>query len=474
MMPRSTPGSPDPDLSSEFDDERPDAPAAHSTARTRSRSFPLRLAIAAALVAALVGGALAWRAHHRRGVVAQALSRAELLLRSDTAEGYRSADALLEPLSALDPVQPAALRGFALAMLALDYRDEEAARRAEALLVEPGRAADAPRWVHLAYGALALARGEAGTAMSYAARASDGAWPAVLQARVALLAGQPEAARETLDRAVAGDPGAAALQALRGDALRRSGHAAEAREAYAAALTASPLHPRAAFGLAKLALAGANVAPEAREALRRLAEDDATPSNERARAALHLAALEARAGRRTEAAAAIARAPVDADAREWLERAVHDAARTGGLHVAGSAPPALRSASDDEPPTTAPRPPPSSSISPTFRIPEPEPRPAPPAAPAAKKPVAKAAPPVAAKPPPARKPTASKPPAKKPAAAAKPTARKPTAQTKPAPAKPAVAKSPAPPAAKPAAARPSDPAPSDGLSALERAMSKVR
>ena len=63
-------------------------------------------------------------------------------------------------------------------------------------------------------------------------------------------------AAEFASEAVAADPGLPAALALQGDALRRSGKAEAARLAYLAALQISPNHPRAAFGLAKLALSG--------------------------------------------------------------------------------------------------------------------------------------------------------------------------------------------------------------------------
>jgi tetratricopeptide (TPR) repeat protein len=359
----------------EFDDERPVGPSSRVPPR-RPRPRQLQLAAIAVLVVVLVGGALAWRAHHRRKVVAEGLARAEALLRKDTSASYHEAARLLEPLVELDPIGAGAARGFALAMLALDYRDGDAARRAEELLVAPGRASEVPSFADLGYGALALSRREAGTAMSYAARDGGSAWSAVLHARVALLAGKLEAARDPLDRAAAADPRFPAIQALRGDVLRRTGHAAQAREAYAAALASSPLHARATYGVAKLALAGSAPPDEAREALRRLLDDGGTPSVERARAALHLASIEARAGRLAESASALDRASVGIAARGWLDRAVAETAQSGYRVPAGT-PAVLESASDDDPFVVPPKPPPPTAISPTFRLPEPAPKAAP-------------------------------------------------------------------------------------------------
>jgi hypothetical protein len=265
---------------------------------------------------------------------------------------------------------------------------------------------------------------------------------------------------------------------------------AEAREAYAAALVASPLHPRAAFGLAKLALTEGSVGTDAREALRRIIDDSSTPVNERARAAYHLAVLEARAGRRAEAAAAVARAPLDdAEARSWLERAVADQARSRGYHVPASTPVALQSASDDDPSVAPSRPTPSDAVSPTFRMPDPAPPPAParhgsPAGHPPRPPENRAAPKATTKPAPAkaapRPPASPKKVASKKVVATKAPAGKPAAKravaTKPA-SKTTLAKKDSAAARRPtSASKPAPPStqpPPEG-SALERAMSKVR
>lgn len=329
----------------------------------------------AVVVVALAGAALAFRAHHRKQVVAQGLARAEELLAVDTSAGYTDAARLLEPLTVLDPVKAGAARAFALAMLAADYRDRDASARAEALLVEVEAEDTPPAWADLANTMLSVSRGEAGSALASANRAGESPWARVVQARVAMLAAKPELAREPLDAAVQQRPRFPPALALRGDVLRRTGHAAQAAESYRAALDASPLHPRASYGLAKLALAGAVAPDEARLAVGRLLEDvTGTPAVERARAAYHLASIEARAGDRTAASAAMDRAGVSGAARSWLERAVEAHASSRGYRVQDGAPPELRSASDDDPYVAPPRPPPSSAISPTFRLPEPAPR----------------------------------------------------------------------------------------------------
>jgi tetratricopeptide (TPR) repeat protein len=181
-----------------------------------------------------------------------------------------------------------------------------------------------------------------------------------LQARTSLLAGNLGAAAEPLARAVEEDPTFPAALALRGDVQRRSGMAADARKAYQDALAASPLHPRAAYGLAKLALAGQAEAAQARESLTRILDDrEGTPPNERARAALFLAALQARAGDRPGAAAALDRAGLDPGARGWMERAVAELELARGTYrVVGGAPTGLLSASDDDPYVPPPQPPP--------------------------------------------------------------------------------------------------------------------
>jgi hypothetical protein len=326
----------------------------------RSRSLALKLALGAAVVLAVAGGLLAYRAHHRRTVIATALSQADALLRLDTAAGYRQAADLLEPIAQLDALQGGSVRAFALAMTFADYRRPEAEREAEDLLVAPGRAEVVPSYAQLAGAALALGRREIGTATSALARAGDGPWPLALQARTALLAGNVEAALQPAASAAAEGAFPPGL-ALHGDTLRRLRRdAPAARAAYEAALAASPGQARSAYGLAKLALAGHAPAEEAESALRRLMEDrEGTPSNERGRAAVHYAALRLRAGDRAGALATLDALGLDAPARAWAERAAIVASEQRGPYRAvQGAPASLQSASDDDPPELSPNPPP--------------------------------------------------------------------------------------------------------------------
>jgi len=324
------------------------------------RSGALKLAVVVAVILAIGAGLLAYRAHHRRKVLGEGLARADVLLRLDTAAGYREAASLLEPLAQLDPSEAASVRAFALAMLFADYRGSDLEPEAEGLLVGPGRADVVPAYANLASAALAIGRREAGSATTAVARAGDGAWARALQARVALLAGNVPAALEPAAAAAsegAFPPGLA----LHGDVLRRlHKDPAAARAAYEAALAASPLQPRAVYGLAKLALGGQAPPDRAIVALERLLEDrDRTPDVERARAALHLAALRIRAGDRPGATSALDGAGLDAPARAWASRAAQVAADARGPYraVAG-APPALQSASDEDPGALSPEPPP--------------------------------------------------------------------------------------------------------------------
>jgi hypothetical protein len=324
------------------------------------RSLALKL-VAVAGVALVAGGALlAYRAHHRRKVVEAGLAQADALLRLDTAAGYRQAATLLEPIAQLDSMNGASVRAFALAMLLADYRQADAEGEIENLLVTPMRAENVPLHAQLAAAALALGRKEAGSATTAVTRAGSGPWPQVLQARIALLAGNPEAALQPAAAAAAEGSFAPGL-ALHGDVLRRLRRdPGAARAAYEAALAASPAHARAAFGLAKLALAGDAPAAEAETALRRLLEDrEGTPAVERARAAVHLATLRLRAGDRTAADAALDAAGLDEASRVWAGRAASVAAdRRGPYRAVQGAPPALQSASDDDPGELSPVPPP--------------------------------------------------------------------------------------------------------------------
>jgi hypothetical protein len=322
------------------------------------RSSALRLAAIGAAVVLVGGALLAYRSHHRRTAVGEGLARADALLRLDTAAGYREAASLLEPLAEIDPDEAASVRAFALAMLFADYRAAEAEAEADALLVAPGRADAVPAHAHLATAALALGRREAGTATTAAARAGDLPWARALQARVAFLAGNDAAAREPAAAAAAEGAFPPGL-ALHGDALRRLRRDPRgARAAYEAALAASPLQPRAAYGLAKLALGGHAPADEASAALERLLADADTPAPERGRAALHLAALRLRAGDRVAAGAALDAARLEPGARAWAVRAATVAADAHGPYRAVTgAPAALASASDDDPAVLSPLPP---------------------------------------------------------------------------------------------------------------------
>jgi hypothetical protein len=320
------------------------------------RSPALKIAIVAGAVLLVGAALLAYRAHHRRKVVDAALSQADALLRLDTAAGYRRAASLLEPIAQLDAVQGGSVRAFALAMLLADYRQAGSDSEIEELLVPPGRADNVPSHAQLAAAALALGRREAGNASTAVARAGEGPWSLALQARIALLAGNPEAALRPAAAAAAEGAFPAGL-ALHGDVLRRlRREPAAARAAYEAALAASPGHARAAYGLAKLALSGQAPAPEAEAALQRLAADrEGTLPPERARAGLHLAALRLRAGDAAGARAALDGAGLDAAARSWADRAAAAlASQRGAYRAVSGAPPALQSASDDDPGDLAP------------------------------------------------------------------------------------------------------------------------
>jgi len=326
----------------------------------RPSSLALKLAAIAGVVLLVGAALLLYRAHHRRKVVAEALSQADALLRLDTAAGYRQAASLLEPIAQLDPLQGGSVRAFALAMLFADYRATDVEAEIENLLVVPGRAEVVPPYAQLAAAAVALGRKEVGTAMTAVARAGDGAWPQAMQARVALLAGNLEAALGPASAAAAAGAFPPGL-ALHGDALRRLRKTpGAARAAYEAALAASPGQPRAAYGVAKLALSGSVPVQQAEAVLTRLLDDrDATPAPERGRAAVHLAALRLRSGDRPGADAALAAAGLDGPARAWAERAAIVAAESRGPYRAVSgAPPGVQSASDDDPGELSPNPPP--------------------------------------------------------------------------------------------------------------------
>ena len=326
----------------------------------RRISRSVQAGAAVVLVLLVVGAALVYRSHHRHQVLEKGLARAREKIHDDTYRGYRAAADLLEPLVAIDPLEAGSLRAFALAMLATDYRDEQAGQVAEGLLVVPERATEVPPAANVARAVLAMGRREAGTAQTYAARPGGGAWAAVVEGRIQLQAGNPSGASEPLGEALAIDPKLPAALAVQGDALRRQKNFEGAKASYVAALESSPNQPRAAFGLAKLALSGRAQPEEAVPPLRRILSDrDGTPANERARAALYLAALLGRSGDRAGAQRAIEATELKGADRTWLEKAVaeEELSRTG-FRVVDGAPSALLSASDDDPYEPPPPPPP--------------------------------------------------------------------------------------------------------------------
>ncbi len=326
--------------------------------RPNSRTVQVGAIVAA--VVAVVGVALVYRAHHRRQVLEKGMARAREFIRSDTYAGYQAAAQVLEPLVPIDSLEAGSLRAFALSMLATDYRDEKAGQDADVLLVEPERATEVPPAANVARAVLAMGRREAGTSATFAARQGGGPWALVVQGRLALLAGNPAGAVEPLGEALSVDPKLPAALAAQGDALRRTRNDEAARQAYLEALQGSATHPRAAYGIAKLALSGKAKPDDAIQWLRRITDDrEGTPSNERARAALYLAALLGRAGDRAGAQRAIESAGLGGADRAWMEKAVaeEELSRTG-FRVVDGAPAALLSASDDDPYEPPPPPPP--------------------------------------------------------------------------------------------------------------------
>jgi hypothetical protein len=301
----------------------------------------------------LIWGGLSMRAAKTRQSLAEGQAQALAQMRQDTYQGFRAAADLLEPLAQLDPHDAAALRAFALAMLYADYRDEKRAAEAESLLAPSERADKIPPHAYLARAALAMGKSppEAGSALSAASQAGDLPWAHVLQGRVALLAGNLGAARDAAAAALKHDAEFPAALAIQGDAARRERAPEAALVSYRAALKDSPRHPRSAFGMAKLALAGKAPAPEAEEPLAAILSDrEATPGNERARAALHLSALRGRRGDRTGAAEAIDQAGLDPVARAWVEKAAgQEELERDRYRALPGAPAAAVSASDDDP-----------------------------------------------------------------------------------------------------------------------------
>jgi tetratricopeptide (TPR) repeat protein len=357
--PVGPPGGPEED----WEDLTPDFEAAERAEARRSRGGgrpavpgrPRGLAVAMGVAAAVivVAALLAYRAHHHRRAVREGLERARPLLALDTAASYREAADVLEPLARLDPREAGAVRAFALAMLFADYRDGGAEGQAETLLVEPLRADAVPLWASLAASALAFGRREAGDATTFAGRAGDDPVASLLLARTALAAGNGAAALEYAAAAARTAPAHAGALALEGDLLRRVARdPARALAAYQAALEVSPRHPRAAYGVAKLALAGRAPAATASPPLRAILDDLAgTPAPERARAALHLAALSLRAGDGGAARRILDDAKLEPRARAWAERAAAISAEAEGPYRAvQGAPPSIVSPSDDDVP----------------------------------------------------------------------------------------------------------------------------
>jgi tetratricopeptide (TPR) repeat protein len=376
-------------------------PAELDEASFQPKKFPVALVSGAALaVICIVGGLVAYRCHGQRKVVAEGLRHAEQLMMLDTAESYRKAADLLAPLAKLDPLEAGSMRAFALSMLACDYRDAQAEEEANRLLVVPGRADPMPRYASLAFRALALGRDaladaalERGGPEEAAAdghAAAEIPWGRMLSARVDLSAGSYESAIEYAGAAAA-TPGFAAGLAVHGDAFRRARRDYRtALSSYEAALAASPANPRAAFGLAKLALAGQAPEAEARAALDRVLGSPATPYRARGHAALHLAALRIRAGDPLDAVrrdvGAQLGAGLPAKELDWLMGAARaEAANKGPYKAVFDQPDALKTKTDDDLEDKG------------FRALSPEPPPPPPPPPAVEPPPPPKAAPHAAK-----------------------------------------------------------------------------
>lgn len=381
---------PSPVLDAELPPEEPSTRPAGSR-----RALQVGIGVAVLLLAG--GGILWYRAHHRAAVIRQALAEADALMQLDTAAAFRAAADKLELPAELDPVAGGSARAFALAMLFCDYGDRTAEAAIEDLLVPAERAAAVPEAASLARAALALGRRALGDASTSAGHA-QGPWAQLLLARSALAADQPAAAVDPAS-AVASNGAFAAGLAVQGDVARRARKdPAAARAAYSAALAASGgpggatlgASPRATFGLAKLALAGQAPASEAIPALTRLLGDPSTLAPERARAALHLAALRIREGDAAGADTALEAIPLDAAARTWARRAARaEASARGPYRAVVGAPEPLRSRVDDDPPEV---------ILPPPEPPAPAVVPTPPARPAVKPPPRRLAPTPAAAP----------------------------------------------------------------------------
>ena len=318
------------------------------------------VALAGVAIVALAA-ALLYRTHHRREVLTQGTVRARELMRADTWAGYRAASQVLEPLVAIDAMEAGALRAQALAMLAADYRDEAAAVEAERLLDAPGARRRDP------------ARRQPGP---------GGAGHGPRAGRLGRHLGRPR--RAPAPRGACSRAGSRSSPAIppgppsspprpwpptrdcpprwrsRGTRCAGPGRPEGARQAYLAALHASPGHPRATYGLAKLALSGKARPEEAYPALERHpGRPRRHPGNERGRAALHLAALQGRAGDRAGAQRTLDASGATGADRAWLEKAVaeEELSRTG-YRVVDGAPAGLQSASDDDPYVPAPPAPP--------------------------------------------------------------------------------------------------------------------
>jgi len=347
----------------EPDDLDPGEPEAEGAGDGEAAPAPTgsgrKVAIAIAAVVLAAAALFAYRSVQRQKALDEGLPKAADLLRLDTAAGYKGAADLLLPLGGLDPIEAGSMRAFAMAMLAADYRDPDGRLVAEGLLVEPGRADLVPAFADLATAALYLGRRAVGDAGTYASRAGRSPWSGLLQGRIAFAAGNLAAGAEPLAAATEADPRLAGALALQGDLARRlRGDQAAARTAYQAALAVSKLHPRAAYGLGKLALAGKIPLGEAREPLARLAADaPATLAPERARAALYLAAIDLRGGDRGAARADLD-AVKDPGSRAWADLAAATlAVERGTYHAVTGAPALYQSAHDDDPPDLSPAPP---------------------------------------------------------------------------------------------------------------------
>ncbi|MHB1844046.1 MAG: hypothetical protein ACYCWW_04315 [Deltaproteobacteria bacterium] len=236
-------------------------PKASAARAVPSSSDGRRLAAVLLLAALAIGGSLAVRAILHRQKLRSATAAAAEALGRDTYGGYRDVDLALRELVTPGSTETAlaAERAYALAQLSASYGDDQAGVESELLLLPLERAEAPSARVYAARALLLLGKGEPGSALLAAGRASEGETSAELEAvraRIAQALERPDLAQQAIAAALLAAPKLVVALRAKGDLARARGQFAQAVAAYDAALAENPRHVSSLLALGQMAERG--------------------------------------------------------------------------------------------------------------------------------------------------------------------------------------------------------------------------